>query len=103
MLRLFSIEHAFPRIANACYHTQKTAQFGAQDGCAVEFSDCDFRARKAIDDAQSRALRCSSAHESTYSAQRIDTDRWKGVSTECGFGIGWRMADGRWRKLDAFD
>jgi hypothetical protein len=84
MLRLFSIEHAFPRIANAGYRVQKTAHFGAQRVCAIEFSHCVVRARKAMDGAQSQARRCSSAHDSTYSAQRIDTDRWKDGSTECG-------------------
>src|ERR1044071_420060 len=95
MLRLFSIEHAFPRIANAGYRVQKTAQFGAQRVGAIEFSHCVIRARKAMDGAQSQARRCSSAHDSTYSAQRIDTDRWKDGSTECGREK--RMADGRWQ------
>jgi len=55
MLRLFSIEHAFPHITKACYHAQKSAQFGAQRGCAMEFSRCVFSAREATDGAQSDA------------------------------------------------
>jgi hypothetical protein len=38
MLRLFSIEHAFRRIANPCYHAQKTAQLSARRACAIDCS-----------------------------------------------------------------
>jgi hypothetical protein len=43
MLRLFSIEHAFRRIANAGYHAQKTAQSSAQRGCAIDCSRAVFK------------------------------------------------------------
>jgi len=78
MLRLFSIEHAFRRIAKAGYHAQKTAQSSAQRGCAIDCSRAVFKRAQAIDGAQCGACGCRNERQPTYSAQCIDTDRWKG-------------------------
>ena len=81
VLRLFRIEHAFRKAVHQCYHAEKTAQFHAQQRCAIELTKRCVAVRKAIDGARIHRVhvRCGAAH--TYSAQRMDADENKGGST----------------------